>query len=75
IYKVTAIERLIQTVKSTLKKCYLDKKDLYLALLDLRNIPVDCDNSPANILMPRNLRTLFPQVKQNFKSKLCTMNE
>ncbi|KAG5872873.1 hypothetical protein JTB14_028209 [Gonioctena quinquepunctata] len=52
------------------KKCFLDKRDPYLALVDLRNSPIDNENSPANILMNRNLRTILPQTNKNFQSKL-----
>lgn len=49
------VERTIQTVKKSLKKCFDDNRDIYLALLDIRNTPIDEQNSPANILMNRNL--------------------
>lgn len=65
-----AVERAIQTTKSILRKCILDKKDPYLALLDLRISPIDGTHSPANILMCRNLRSLLPQTNKNLKSKL-----
>ena len=35
------IERTIQTVKNTFEKAKLSKKDPYLALLQLRNTPID----------------------------------
>lgn len=55
------VERFIQTVKKTLKKAIADNKDPFLALLDLRNTPVDGIHSPANILMNRHLRDLLPK--------------
>ncbi|ERL87118.1 hypothetical protein D910_04518, partial [Dendroctonus ponderosae] len=42
------VERYIQTVKNTLRKSMMDKKDPFLALLDLRNTPIDGKHSPAN---------------------------
>ncbi|KAG5871102.1 hypothetical protein JTB14_035799 [Gonioctena quinquepunctata] len=64
------VERAIQTVKNMFKKCFLDKRDPYLASLDLRNSPIDNENSPANILMNRNLRTILPQTNKIVQSKL-----
>lgn len=70
-----AVERAIRTVKSVLRKCFLDRKDPYLALLDLRNTPIDGENSPANILMSRNLRSQLPQINQHFQPKLYNRNK
>ncbi|XP_048517262.1 uncharacterized protein K02A2.6 [Dendroctonus ponderosae] len=55
------VERYIQTVKNTLRKSMMDKKDPFLALLDLRNTPIDGKHSPANVLMNRHLRDLLPR--------------
>ncbi|KAG5883255.1 hypothetical protein JTB14_036104 [Gonioctena quinquepunctata] len=43
---------------------------IIITLLDLRNSPIDNENSPANILMNRNLRTILPQTNKIFQSKL-----
>ena len=54
-------ERAVQTVKSILKKAYKDKQDPYLALLALRNTPLDNESgSPAQRLMGRRTKTLLP---------------
>lgn len=53
-------ERNVQIVKNMLKKCTLDKKDPYLALLELRNTPVVNELSPAQLLMNRNLNGILP---------------
>ena len=50
-------------MKNTLEKAKLSKEDPYLALLQLRNTPVD-GRSPAHVLMGRTQRTNVP-VKQN----------
>lgn len=39
-------------------------------MLDLRNAPIDGENSPANVLMSRNLRSLLPQVNKKIQPKL-----
>lgn len=54
------VERTIQTVKNALQKCYEDGQDPYLALLNLRNMPVVLEYSPAQILMSRMLNSTLP---------------
>lgn len=55
------IERHIQTVKNTIKKCYFEKSDPHLALLELRNTPIDSViGSPAQLLNSRRLRGTIP---------------
>ena len=54
-------ERTVQTIKSILKKSLQDKSDPNLALLDLRNTPIDgIGESPAQLLMGRRTRMLLP---------------
>ena len=54
-------ERAVQTIKNILRKVTEDKKDLYLALLDFRNIPLGDDTgSPVQRLMGRRTKTLLP---------------
>ncbi|KAF7642853.1 hypothetical protein LDENG_00249640 [Lucifuga dentata] len=54
-------ERGVQTVKSMLKKIHANDGDPYLALLNLRNTPLeDVGVSPAQLLMGRRLRTKIP---------------
>lgn len=69
------VERAIQTVKNLLKKCALDKKDPYLALLELRNMPLDKTNSPANALFNRNIRSILPQLNKKFHNKQFSKNK
>ena len=57
-------ERLVDVVKSTMSKC--SRGDLWLALLSLRNTPIDSGlPSPAQLLQGRNMRTqlVVPSVK------------
>jgi hypothetical protein len=53
-------ERSVQTVKNLLKKCNENKEDIFLALLELNNTPVEGKYSPAQLLMSRNLRSVLP---------------
>ena len=55
------VERAVQTVKSILRKAQESKKDVYLALLEYRNTPIDANiASPAELLFQRKLRTRLP---------------
>ena len=58
-------EKAVQTIKNILRKVTEDKKDFYLALLDLRNTPI-CDDtgSPTQRLMGRKTKTLLPTTQQ-----------
>lgn len=63
------VERSVQSVKNLLKKCFFDRQDPYLALLNFRNIPLDGENSSANALMHRNLRSIVPETNNKFLKK------
>ena len=61
-------ERTVQTAKKLLKKAYEDKKDPYLAILELRNTPIPgVGLSPTQLLMGRCTRSIIP-----IKSTLLT---
>uniref|UniRef100_H3AFM5 Integrase catalytic domain-containing protein n=1 Tax=Latimeria chalumnae TaxID=7897 RepID=H3AFM5_LATCH len=64
------LERAIQTIKKLFKKAKSDHKDPYLALLDLRNIPLEGLGSPAQMLMGRRTRTLIPTKPSLLKPNL-----
>ena len=54
------VKKAIQTIKSLIKKAN-DDKDIYLALMELQNTPInDQSGSPAQRLMGRRTRTLLP---------------
>ena len=58
------VERNIQTVKQLLRKADESKQDAFLALLEFRNSPISgMDESPAELLMSRKLRTRLPTSK------------
>ena len=58
----------MQTAKKLLKKAYEDKKDPYLAILELRNTPIPgVGLSPTQLLMGRRTRNIIP-----IKSTLLT---
>jgi transposase InsO family protein len=55
------VENAIRTVKRLMLKAKEDNSDPFLALLDWRNTPSEqLDNSPAQILLGRRVRTLLP---------------
>ena len=53
-------ERTVQTIKNLMKKSKEERKDPYLALLELRTTPVHGLASPAELLMSRRLRASIP---------------
>ena len=58
------VERNVQTMKLLLKKAYESKQDAFLALLEFRNSPITgMEQSPAELLMGRKLRTKLPVPK------------
>lgn len=63
------VERTIGTIKKTFKKCKESGNDIYLALLNLRNSCPNFGESPAKLLMARNLRTKMPVVAKDLKTK------
>ena len=58
------VERNVQTVKQLLRKADESKQDAFFALLEFRNSPISgMDESPAELLMSRKLRTRLPTSK------------
>ena len=67
------VERMIQTVKKTLKKSLRSGDDPYLALLSLRTTPLhDKASAPATILFNRKIRTTLPSMHQTNMSVLTS---
>ena len=66
------VEKAIQTIKKTLRKCREDDIDPYLAMLALHRTKSSSGTSASELLMKRKLRTLVPllNVKVNTKTKL-----
>ena len=64
-------ERAVQSAKSLLEKTNHDGSDLYLNLLNLRNIPRSkALRSPAQRLMSRSTRAVLPMTKTVLKPKV-----
>ena len=62
------VERNVQTIKQLLKKANKSKQYAFLALLEVRNSPIsDMEESPAELLMSRKLRTRLPTPKYLLK--------
>ena len=56
-------ERMIQTVKQLLKKCEDSGDDPYIAMMNLRDSPINGTNvTPAEMLMGRKIRTKLPSI-------------
>lgn len=54
-------ERAIQTIKNTMKKCFSSKRDLNLALSEIRNCPISNNvSSPAEKFFGRKTRGILP---------------
>ena len=64
------VERMIQTVKKTIKKCIAGNEDLDMAFLMLRATPISREeSSPGEFLMNRCLRTLVPSLRKGILNK------
>ena len=62
-------ESSVKVVKQLLKKCKCSKQDIRKGLLILRNTPLACGKSPAELLMGRRLRENMPSInEEKFKS-------
>ncbi|XP_031350539.1 uncharacterized protein K02A2.6-like [Photinus pyralis] len=69
-------ERHVQIAKKLLKKTIDEDKDIYLALLQLRNSPIFGDYSPAEILMSRKMRNpLLPIHINKLKPHVINVRE
>lgn len=63
-------ERAVRSAKSLMEKSHRDKTDVFLNLLNLRNIPRDATlGSPAQRLMSRQTRTTLPVSKRLLEPK------
>ena len=61
------VERNIQTIKHLFKKAHDENKDAEMALLEFRNTPITgLDQSPAQLLMSRHLRSSLPMIVTMF---------
>ena len=60
-------EKTVQTAKRLLTKAKADNRDLYVAILEYRNCPLECGYSPSQLLMSRRLRSILPTTKTLLK--------
>lgn len=63
-------ESAVKIIKNILRKCFYEKSDPYLALLNLRNLPKEGSPSPANLLFNRNLNDRCPVSRSYLQPKL-----
>ena len=68
-------EKTVQTVKDLLEKAKEDNKDPYLAMLEVRNTPVDNYKSPAELAFGRQLRSILPVSPNNLIVKSVDNDE
>ena len=67
-------EKIVQKVKDLLEKARANK-DPYLAMLKVRNTPVDNYNSPAELAFGRQLRSILPVSPNNLTVKSVDNNK
>ena len=56
-------ESSVKTVKMMMKKCLATDQDIQQGLLSIRNTPLACGASPAELLMNRQLNDNLPRVQ------------
>ena len=54
-------EPMVKSAKKTIKRCVCSKQDIYIGLLILRNSPLNCGSSPAQLLRNRKLQDDLPK--------------
>lgn len=64
-------ERAVQTIKRLFKKSKEEGNDPYLALLELRNTPIQGLGSPTQLLFGRRTRSILPTTEHLLKPQLC----
>ena len=62
-------ESSVKTIKKTMKKCLASNMDVKKALLSIRNTPLSCGASPAELLMNRQLRDNMPRLPTTTDTK------
>ena len=62
-------EKTVQSVKTILEKAERGRCNAFLSILEFRNTPVDDLASPAELLMGRSLRSVFPTSRNHLQPK------
>lgn len=62
-------ESSVKTVKKMMKKCINTGKDIKKGLLAIRNTPLSCGSSPAELLMNRQLNDGLPRLPETLNTK------
>ncbi|CAL9703949.1 unnamed protein product [Knipowitschia caucasica] len=69
-------ERAVRSAKNLMEKSHRDKTDVFLCLLNLRNVPRDSKlGSPAQRLMSRQTRSTLPVSKELLAPKMLNPEE
>ena len=68
-------ERYVQVIKNMLTKAKDSGQDLYLVILEARNIPVDGLATPDQLMCGRTLRSVLPYKQEKLKIKSRTDDE
>ena len=67
------VESAVKAAKNMMKKCASDGTDQYLALLELRNTPMQGLNlSPSQIMFQRRTHTILPTTSSLLKPQVVT---
>ena len=61
-------ESSVKTMKAMVKKCLASNNDIKQALLTIRNTPLSCGKSPAELLMGRQLNDNMPRLPAQMNS-------
>jgi hypothetical protein len=62
-------ESSVKTMKAMVKKCLASNRDIKQALLTIRNTPLSCGKSPAELLLGRQLNDNMPRLPAQMNSK------
>jgi transposase InsO family protein len=64
-------EAYVQIAKNRMKK----SKDPWLAFLEIKNTPIECGESPAKLLMSRELRSVLPVTRESLRPRLVNQED
>lgn len=70
------VEKAVGICKSLMRKCYKSGQDFNLVLMEYRNCPVTgLSESPAQLMMSRQLRTVLPTIEENLLPNVVRVKE
>ncbi|CAH0717253.1 unnamed protein product, partial [Brenthis ino] len=70
------VEKAVGICKNLMRKCYKSGQDFNLGLMEYRNCPVTgLSESPAQLMMSRQLRTVLPTIDENLMPNVVRVKE